>query len=159
MPSIPVHSLDFSANRGHQRASKKSAVDDNAEGSRASGSKLQLGGNSAGRELERDDTVYQPELSRKQKMKVCLHVTHCALLLRCSLSFAQQPQTQSANQAWAALPTIPSALLPQMKRDYQAMNLANSLDPKRFMKGGAKSTKIPENFAVSFEYSASRILR
>lgn len=29
------------------------------------------------------------------------------------------------------------------------MNLANSLDPKRFMKGGAKSTKIPENFAVS----------
>lgn len=29
------------------------------------------------------------------------------------------------------------------------MNLANSLDPKRFMKGGAKSAKIPENFAVS----------
>jgi hypothetical protein len=36
-----------------------------------------------------------------------------------------------------------------MKRDYQALSLANSLDPKRFMKGGSKSGKIPEKFAVS----------
>ena len=36
-----------------------------------------------------------------------------------------------------------------MKRDYQALALANSLDTKRFMKGGAKSNKVPETFAVS----------
>jgi hypothetical protein len=46
------------------------------------------------------------------------------------------------------MPTIPSALLPQMKRDYQAMHLRDSLDPKRFMKGKTKST-VPEQFAVS----------
>jgi len=36
-----------------------------------------------------------------------------------------------------------------MKRDYQALALANSLDPKRFMKGGTKLSKVPESFAVS----------
>jgi hypothetical protein len=36
-----------------------------------------------------------------------------------------------------------------MKRDYQALALANSLDPKRFMKGGTKLNKVPEAFAVS----------
>lgn len=40
-------------------------------------------------------------------------------------------------------------MLPQMKRDYQALALANSLDPKRFMKGGNKAGKVPERFAVS----------
>jgi hypothetical protein len=35
-----------------------------------------------------------------------------------------------------------------MKRDYQALSLSNSLDPKRFMKGGNRSGKIPETFAV-----------
>jgi hypothetical protein len=35
-----------------------------------------------------------------------------------------------------------------MRRDYQALSLANSLDPKRFMKGGNRSGKIPETFAV-----------
>ena len=46
-----------------------------------------------------------------------------------------------------------SALLPQMKRDYQAMHLRDSLDPKRFMKGKTKST-VPEQFAVSPGLSA-----
>ena len=42
-----------------------------------------------------------------------------------------------------------------MKRDYQALALANSLDPKRFMKGGAKAaTKVPESFAVSVLFAA-----
>lgn len=36
-----------------------------------------------------------------------------------------------------------------MRKDYQALSLANSLDPKRFMKGGSRSGKIPDNFAVS----------
>lgn len=35
-----------------------------------------------------------------------------------------------------------------MKRDYQALALANSMDPKRFMKGGLKTGKVPESFAV-----------
>lgn len=74
MPSIPSHSLDFSANRGHQGATKKSApasAKDDAESSGPSGSKLQFGAHATGKEPEKDDTVYQPELSRKQKMKVC----------------------------------------------------------------------------------------
>lgn len=60
----------------------------------------------------------------------------------------QLPPRKTASQAWSAMPTIPSALLPQMKRDYQAMHLRDSLDPKRFMKGKTKST-VPEQFAVS----------
>lgn len=39
-------------------------------------------------------------------------------------------------------------MMPQMKRDYQALALANSMDPKRFMKGGNKAGKVPETFAV-----------
>jgi hypothetical protein len=39
-------------------------------------------------------------------------------------------------------------VLPQMKRDYQALVLANSLDPKRFMRGGNRAGKIPEKFAI-----------
>lgn len=37
-----------------------------------------------------------------------------------------------------------------MRKDYRALALANSLDPKRFMKGGSKSEKIPESFAVGY---------
>jgi hypothetical protein len=36
-----------------------------------------------------------------------------------------------------------------MKRDYQALALSNSLDPKRFMKGGNSAGKVPERFQVS----------
>lgn len=74
MPSIPSLSLDSSANRGHQRATKKSAhasANNDAEGSGPSGSKLQLVAHATGKEPEKDDTIFQPELSRKQKMKVC----------------------------------------------------------------------------------------
>jgi len=43
-----------------------------------------------------------------------------------------------------------------MRRDYQALSLANSLDPKRFMKGGNRSGKIPETFAVCLLSNWSR---
>jgi hypothetical protein len=46
------------------------------------------------------------------------------------------------------MPSTRADLLPQMKRDYQALALANSLDPKRFMKGGGRANKVPEHFAV-----------
>jgi len=36
-----------------------------------------------------------------------------------------------------------------MKRDYQALALSNTLDPKRFMKGGNRAGKVPERFQVS----------
>ena len=79
------------------------------------------------RGVEVDDAEYEKQLSRKEKLAL--------------------PPRKTASQAWSAMPTIPSALLPQMKRDYQAMHLRDSLDPKRFMKGKTKST-VPEQFAI-----------
>lgn len=61
----------------------------------------------------------------------------------------QQPRKATASELWATLPSARADALPQMKRDYQALALANSLDPKRFMKGGNKANKVPERFAVS----------
>ncbi|KAJ9116970.1 hypothetical protein QFC22_004628 [Naganishia vaughanmartiniae] len=123
VPVIPRYDLEQSSTAQHRRQK------DTGEGSSKGNGRATMASVTAKDiELERDTTAYQPEISRKQKMK--------------------QPKPHSANEAWAALPPIPSSILPQMRRDYQAMNLANSLDPKRFMKGGAKSTKIPENFAI-----------
>lgn len=59
------------------------------------------------------------------------------------------PKKQTASDEWAAMPRVAEEVLPQMKRDYQALVLANSLDPKRFMRGGNRAGKIPEKFAVS----------
>jgi hypothetical protein len=77
VPSIPVHSLDLSTSKTHPRSSKKNSSteeeerrSDHAEGSRSSGSKLPNGIDAKSKEPEKDDTVYQPVLSRKQKMKV-----------------------------------------------------------------------------------------
>ncbi|KAJ9113829.1 hypothetical protein QFC19_000022 [Naganishia cerealis] len=135
VPVIPRYDLDLSAAKQHNRrkngtvaAQANHSVTDQEEGSSKGQSRTTVDTrNGKDIELEKDIATYQPEVSRKQKLK--------------------QPKPQSANEAWASLPSIPSSLLPQMKRDYQAMNLANSLDPKRFMKGGAKSSKIPETFA------------
>ncbi|KAK6907773.1 hypothetical protein I203_101774 [Kwoniella mangroviensis CBS 8507] len=77
---------------------------------------------------ELDDRPYERELSKREK--------------------AAQPRKATTSELWASIPTPRSDLLPQMKRDYQALALANSLDPKRFMKGGSKSDKIPESFAI-----------
>jgi hypothetical protein len=67
----------------------------------------------------------------------------------------QQPKKATVSDLWATIPSARRDALPQMKRDYQALALANSLDPKRFMKGGAKATKVPESFAVSFSFPRS----
>ncbi|WVW84987.1 hypothetical protein I302_107023 [Kwoniella bestiolae CBS 10118] len=77
---------------------------------------------------ELDDRPYERELSKREK--------------------AAQPRKATTSELWASIPTARSDLLPQMKRDYQALSLANSLDPKRFMKGGSKSDKVPESFAI-----------
>lgn len=61
---------------------------------------------------------------------------------------SKQSRKATPSELWSTLPTPKSELLPQMKRDYQALSLAASLDPKRFMKGGTKPGKVPEVFAV-----------
>ena len=79
--------------------------------------------------FELDDRPYVKELSKRQK--------------------AAQPRKATVSEQWATIPAPKRDDLPQMKRDYQALALATSLDPKRFMKGGTKLTKVPETFAVS----------
>ncbi|WWC88394.1 uncharacterized protein L201_003305 [Kwoniella dendrophila CBS 6074] len=88
---------------------------------------------------ELDDRPYEKPLSKREK--------------------AAQPRKATTSELWASIPTPRSDLLPQMKRDYQALSLANSLDPKRFMKGGSKSDKIPENFAIGTMVDAPRHLQ
>jgi hypothetical protein len=165
VPHIPHHPLDLSTKKAQQRASKKSisrseevAEEDRGEGSSQGVLHPDVSAKGKTQEPELDTATYQPELSRKQRAKVRPfrnRFTVWSLIM--GVLSDQQPQPKSASQEWASLPSIPSSLLPQMKRDYQAMNLANSLDPKRFMKGGKKSTKIPENFAVSLLESESTI--
>ncbi len=148
VPALPKKLLNIQAAR-HPRMKdvkgKGKARDESEEG--------------VARTLEVDDGVYQPQLTKGQKLKV----SWCSpswrylgggkpprLIARLGFLNLQLPPRQSANDAWSSLPTIPSSLLPQMKRDYQALSLGNSLDPKRFMKGGEKARgKIPEKFAVS----------
>lgn len=72
---------------------------------------------------------------------------------------AAQPKKATTSELWSTIPSTRADLLPQMKRDYQALALANSLDPKRFMKGGGKSTKVPENFAIGTVIEQSRKLQ
>lgn len=95
--------------------------------------------------LELDDRPYERTLTKKEKAAVRggLYVPRGAHRLH-----LQHPRKATASELWASLPSAKSDLLPQMKRDYQALALANSLDPKRFMKGGAKLSKVPESFAV-----------
>lgn len=44
------------------------------------------------------------------------------------------------------MPATP--MTPELKREIDAMRLRNALDPKKFMKGGAKKEKIGEFFQV-----------
>ncbi|WWC71032.1 uncharacterized protein I206_104985 [Kwoniella pini CBS 10737] len=88
---------------------------------------------------ELDDRPYEKELSKREKRA--------------------QPRKATTSELWASIPTPRSDLLPQMKRDYQALALANSLDPKRFMKGGSRSDKVPETFAIGTMIDAPRHMR
>ncbi|WVQ96307.1 hypothetical protein IAU59_003411 [Kwoniella sp. CBS 9459] len=88
---------------------------------------------------ELDDRPYERELSKREK--------------------AAQPRKATTSELWATIPTPRSDLLPQMKKDYQALALANSLDPKRFMKGGSRSDKVPESFAIGTMVDAPRHLQ
>ncbi|ORX37166.1 hypothetical protein BD324DRAFT_681085 [Kockovaella imperatae] len=89
--------------------------------------------------LELDDRPYEKAMSKREK--------------------AAQPRKTTVSQQWATLPAPKRDDLPQMKRDYQALALANSLDPKRFMKGGTKLTRVPETFAIGHLVDAPRHLQ
>jgi hypothetical protein len=93
---------------------------------------------------ELDARPFERALSKREKAAVRLLSSAQA-----SRTDVQQPRKATASELWSTLPAPKADLLPQMKRDYQALSLANSLDPKRFMKGGNRSGKIPETFAVS----------
>ncbi|OXB33845.1 hypothetical protein LQV05_002272 [Cryptococcus neoformans] len=88
---------------------------------------------------ELDDRPYERPLSKREK--------------------ALQPRKATTSELWASIPTPRADILPQMRKDYRALALANSLDPKRFMKGGSKSEKIPESFAIGSMVETSRQIR
>lgn len=113
--------------------------------------------------VEMDTRPYERTMSKREKAAVrfplCLNcVAAAGLGLGATIgpdedTDEQQPKKATTSELWSTIPSTRADLLPQMKRDYQALALANSLDPKRFMKGGGKSTKVPENFAVSFTFA------
>ncbi|KIR53008.1 nucleolar protein [Cryptococcus gattii Ru294] len=88
---------------------------------------------------ELDDRPYERPLSKREK--------------------ALQPRKATTSELWASIPTPRADILPQMRKDYRALALANSLDPKRFMKGGSKSEKVPESFAIGTMVETSRQIR
>ncbi|OXC70041.1 hypothetical protein AYX13_01387 [Cryptococcus neoformans] len=88
---------------------------------------------------ELDDRPYERPLSKRER--------------------ALQPRKATTSELWASIPTPRADILPQMRKDYRALALANSLDPKRFMKGGSKSEKIPESFAIGTMVETSRQIR
>ncbi|GAA5891922.1 hypothetical protein JCM6882_007406 [Rhodosporidiobolus microsporus] len=57
---------------------------------------------------------------------------------------AKQPHT--AGPQWFNLPATP--MTAELKRDLDALRLSNALDPKKFMRGGAKKEKVGEFFQV-----------
>ncbi|BEI91067.1 uncharacterized protein CcaverHIS019_0311370 [Cutaneotrichosporon cavernicola] len=67
-----------------------------------------------------------------------------------------QPKKASASELWATIPAPRDDDLPQMRKDYQALHLSHTLDPKRFMKGGNKSGKAPDRFQIGTMVDAPR---
>ncbi|TNY21577.1 Fcf2 pre-rRNA processing-domain-containing protein [Rhodotorula diobovata] len=78
-----------------------------------------------GKEVDRWGQAPLPQLSKKQLK-------------------AKQPHTAGA--AWFDMPATP--MTPQLKRELDALRLSAALDPKRFLRGGAKRDKVGEFFQV-----------
>ncbi|KAK4683740.1 hypothetical protein P7C73_g6488, partial [Tremellales sp. Uapishka_1] len=125
IPSLPTPHLSFN-NDGTAKAAVHLLPT-----SQAGPSKLRahvVGGTPGKEAPELDRGTYEKALSKREK--------------------AAQPKKATPSELWSTIPAPRTDMLPQMKRDYQALALANSLDPKRFMKGGNKAGKIPERFAI-----------
>ncbi|WVF68780.1 hypothetical protein IAT40_003552 [Kwoniella sp. CBS 6097] len=136
IPGLPKPHLTFTQDG---RASASTQLPSTSQ---AGPSKRPLEGRKAQKAIavpELDDRPYERELSKREK--------------------AAQPRKATTSELWATIPTPRSDLLPQMKKDYQALALANSLDPKRFMKGGSRSDKVPESFAIGTMVDAPRHLQ
>ncbi|KAL7420533.1 dTDP-fucopyranose mutase [Cryptotrichosporon argae] len=88
---------------------------------------------------ELDAQPYERELSKREK--------------------ARQPKKASVSETWATIPAPRADRVAEMRRDYQALALANTLDPKRFMKGGSRAGKVPERFAIGTVVDAPRQLQ
>ncbi|POY74966.1 hypothetical protein BMF94_1942 [Rhodotorula taiwanensis] len=57
---------------------------------------------------------------------------------------AKQPHTAGAQ--WYHMPATP--MTPELKREIDALRLSNQLDPKKFLRGGAKRDKVGEFFQI-----------
>ncbi|EIM20015.1 Fcf2-domain-containing protein [Wallemia mellicola] len=67
--------------------------------------------------------------------------------IRPSRKQMKEAREATTGKDWFDLPAPPAALLPEWKREAEALQLRNSLDPKRFYKGGSK-LKLPKHFAI-----------
>lgn len=65
-----------------------------------------------------------------------------------------QRHPPTAGPKWFNMPA--PVLTPELKREVQAMRLRNALDPKRFYKGGAKESALPEFFQVGHVLESSQ---
>ncbi|GMK53757.1 hypothetical protein CspeluHIS016_0103430 [Cutaneotrichosporon spelunceum] len=70
-----------------------------------------------------------------------------------------QPKKASESELWVTIPSPRDDDLPQMRKDYQALHLSHTLDPKRFMKGGNKAGRAPERFQIGTMVDAPRQLQ
>ncbi|GAA6055701.1 hypothetical protein JCM3770_001028 [Rhodotorula araucariae] len=82
-------------------------------------------GKGKGKEVDRWGQAPLPQLSKKQLK-------------------AQKPHTAGA--AWFDMPATP--MTADIKRELDALRLSQALDPKRFMRGGAKKDKVGEFFQI-----------
>lgn len=104
-----------------------------------------------GKEVDRWGQAPLPQLSKKQLKAVRspLSVTSSglgSLTLREPPSTLAQKQPHTAGAAWFDMPATP--MTPQLKRELDALRLSAALDPKRFLRGGAKRDKVGEFFQV-----------
>ncbi|KAI9634814.1 uncharacterized protein MKK02DRAFT_37689 [Dioszegia hungarica] len=110
IPGLPapsrVSSSSGTARAGPSRLKPRSVASGNPAPS--------LSGKGKERAVELDNREYARPLTKREK--------------------ANQPKKATPSELWSTLPSARADLLPQMKRDYQALALANSMDPKRFMK-------------------------
>ena len=113
------------------------------------------------RQLELDNTVLPAPMSKKAAKAVRPPPPPSSPLapvllplivfadLPCSCAFGcHQQRAAEAPLAWGALPPIPDSKRKDMTREYHALKLRNSLDPKRFYKGQGSNKVVPEVFAV-----------
>ncbi|CED83902.1 Uncharacterized conserved protein [Phaffia rhodozyma] len=139
-PSLPTPYLSFKQEGKFSRASRTSS----SKLSRAPHSlstatpNAEAGPSIIKKQHELDTTVVERALSKKE---------------------AQEARKANAPLAWGELPMIPEDKRKEMVREYHALKLRNSLDPKRFYKGQGSIKHVPEVFAIGTLHSQSKVLQ